>query len=245
MRVVVSVGGSVLAPDLASSGVAAYADVVEDLVASGHELAVVVGGGGVARDYIRAARDLGANEIELDQLGISVTRLNARLLLAALDEGVAAPTVPVDYEEAGEALHHGDVAVMGGVTPAQTTDAVSAALAEYVDADLLVYATSVPGVYAADPETDPDAERYEELSASGLVDTVSELEMNAGSSAPVDLLATKVIQRAELKTYVLDGSTPENVCDAVEDDEFEGTRVHPEDPDRWAATEPEPTADDR
>lgn len=232
MRVVVSVGGSVLVPDLDSSRVEAYAAVVEELVQSGHEVAAVVGGGAVARDYIRAARALGANEIELDQMGIAVTRLNARLLRTAVDTDLVAPTIPADYEDAGEALHRGDVPVMGGVTPAQTTDAVAAALAEYVDADLLVYATSVAGVYTADPEEDDDAERREELSAGELVDAISEMEMNAGASAPVDLLAAKVIQRGELKTFVLDGSDAERVRRAVEDEAFEGTRVYPDGAER-------------
>lgn len=228
MRVVVSVGGSVLVPDPDEHRVGPYAAVIRRVVESGHEVAVVVGGGGVAREYIDAGRELGANEIELDELGIGVTRLNARLLLAALEEGIAAPTVPEDYEAAGEALHRGDVAVMGGVVPAQTTDAVAAALAEYVDADLLVYATSVPGVYSADPDEDSDADRYDELSADGLVETVASTEMTAGSQAPVDLLAAKVIQRAGLDAIVLDGSDPDRVRRAVEDDEFEGTRIVPD-----------------
>lgn len=228
MRVVLSIGGSVLVPDVDENRVEPYAAFVEELVASDHDVATVVGGGGVAREYIAAARTLGANEIELDQLGIDVTRLNARLLLAALDEDVAAPTIPADYERAGEALHRGDVAVMGGVVPAQTTDAVAAALAEYVDADLLVYATSVPGVYSADPNEDPDAERYDELTARGLVETVASMEMTAGSNAPVDLLATKIIQRAGLETIVLDGADPARVRRAVEDGEFEGTRITPD-----------------
>jgi len=228
MRVVVSVGGSVLVPDPDSNRVEPYAAGIEELVAAGHEVAAVVGGGGVAREYIGAARDLGANEIELDQLGIAVTRLNARLLLAALDERVAASTVAEGYEGADEALHRGDVAVMGGVVPAQTTDAVAAALAEYVDADLLVYATSVPGVFSADPDDEPDAERYDELTASALVETVATMEMNAGSSAPVDLLATKVIQRAGIDTIVLDGSEPDRVVRAVQSGEFDGTRIVPD-----------------
>ncbi|WP_255150938.1 UMP kinase [Halorarius halobius] len=228
MKVVVSIGGSVLAPELDSARVADHAAVIEDLAGAGHELAAVVGGGGVAREYIESARELGANEIELDQLGIGVTRLNARLLLAALDEDVVAPSVPEDYEAAGEALHRGDVAVMGGVVPAQTTDAVAAALAEYVDADLLVYATSVPGVFSADPNENPDAERYDELAADDLVEMIASAEMNAGLSAPVDLLAAKVIQRAGLEAIVLDGSDPDRVRRAVADGEFEGTRIVPE-----------------
>jgi len=52
--------------------------------------------------------------------------------------------------------------------------------------------------------------------------------MNAGSSAPVDLLAAKVIQRSGIRTVVLDGTDPQRVVDAVQDDEFEGTEILPE-----------------
>ncbi|RNJ27180.1 UMP kinase [Halosegnis longus] len=228
MRVVVSVGGSVLVPDPATNRVAEYAAVIEGLVESGHEIAAVVGGGGVAREYIGAAREVGANESELDQLGIAVTRLNSKLLLAALDESITASVVPENYEQARTDVQRGDVTVMGGVVPAQTTDAVAAVLAEYVDADRLVFATSVPGVFTADPNEVEDAERHDVLTASELVDTVASMEMTAGASAPVDLLATKVIQRAGLETVVLDGADPTRVTDAVENDEFDGTRIVPD-----------------
>ncbi|WP_299268660.1 UMP kinase [Halorientalis sp.] len=228
MKVVVSIGGSVLAPDLDPERVRAYASVVESLLTAGHRVGVVVGGGTVARDYIASARELGANEIQLDQLGIGVTRLNARLLIAALGEA-AAPTSPETYEDAGAAFHRGDVPVMGGVAAAQTTDAVSAALAEYLNAELLVYATSVPGVFSADPNEHDDAMKYAELSADELVDVIADIEMTAGSNAPVDLLAAKVIQRATLRTVVLDGTKPEAVERAILDDDHDGTEVVPGD----------------
>jgi len=227
MRVVVSVGGSVLAPDLAHERVERYADVVERLVDEGCSVGAVVGGGGVARSYIETARDLGANEIELDDIGIAVTRLNAQLLIAALGED-AAPSPAADYEEAGEAIRRGDVAVMGGVTAGQTTDAVGAALAEYTNADLLVYATSVSGVYSADPETDETAERFERMTPAELVDVIAGIEMSAGSSAPVDLLAAKLIERSRVRTIVLDGTDPDAVLDAVLRGEHGGTDVVPE-----------------
>lgn len=227
MKVVVSVGGSVLVPDLRAERVSKYATVLEELTEAGHTIGAVVGGGRVAREYIETARELDANEIELDQLGIEVTRLNARLLIAALGHR-ASTSPPEDYETAGEALRRGDIPVMGGVAPAQTTDAVSAALAEYVDADLLVYATSVPGVYSADPKKDSDATRFEELTASELVDVIADLEMSAGANSPVDLLAAKIIERAGLHAVVLDGSDPERVRKVIEDEEHEGTEVRPQ-----------------
>jgi len=240
MKVVVSIGGSVLAPEPGADRVRAHAAEVTGLLEDGCRVGAVVGGGGVAREYIGAARNLGANEIELDQLGIDVTRLNARLLITALGEDTV--TAPArDYETAGEALRSGDVCVMGGVAPAQTTDAVGAALAEYVDADLLVYATSVPGVYSADPNEDDDATKYAELTGKELVDVIAGLEMNAGSSAPVDLLAAKIIQRSGMRTIVLDGTDPSRIGRAVRYGEHDGTDVIPDgagaEPTYWASDE--------
>ncbi len=227
MKVVISIGGSVLAPTVGSERVGAYASVVEELSDEGHDLGIVVGGGPTAREYIDAARDLGANEIELDNLGIAVTRLNARLLIAALDDR-AAPTPPSDHESALEAFRRGDIPVMGGTVAGHTTDAVGTALAEYVDADLLVYATSVPGVFDDDPKEVPDATKYDSLSAAELVDVVSGIEMEAGSNAPVDLLATKLLKRSKLDAVVIDGTDPENLLSAIDGD-HDGTDVVPED----------------
>ncbi len=227
MRVVISVGGSVLVPDLGSGRVAAHASVVEELAAEGVAVGAVVGGGGVAREYIGAARALGANEIELDEIGIGATRLNARLLIAALGDQVV-PSPARTYEDAGEAIRRGDVCVMGGVTPAQTTDAVAAALSEYVGADLLVYATSVPGVFDADPNEDGEATRFDRLTPGELVDVIAGIEMNAGASAPVDLLAAKVIERSGMRTIVLDGTDPDRIAAAVRYGDHDGTDVIPE-----------------
>jgi uridylate kinase len=229
MRVVVSVGGSVLAPDLQADRVRAYATAIASLNDGGHEVAAVVGGGGTAREYIQTARDLGANEGQLDQLGIEVTRLNARLLISALD-GVTGAAPCEGYEEAADALRHNDVTVMGGVVPGQTTDAVSAALAEYVEADLLVYATNVDGVYDADPSQNANATRYDGIAAEELVALVAKGESlgTAGSNAPIDLVAAKLVQRSALRTYVLDGSDPDTVRKAVETGDFDGTEVRPD-----------------
>ncbi|MFB6218983.1 MAG: UMP kinase [Halobacteriaceae archaeon] len=227
MRVVVSVGGSVLAPGLsegdAAERVAGYAAAIDRL--GDHSIGVVVGGGRVAREYIETARSLGANEVELDDIGIAVTRLNARLLAAALDD--AAPVPAESYETARAALEREETAVMGGIVAGQTTDAVAAALAEYVGADLLVYATSVAGVFSADPE-DPDAVHQEQLTPRELIDIIADIEMAAGSSAPVDLLAAKIIERSGVPTVVLNGSDPDRLVEAVRDGSHGGTEIVPE-----------------
>ena len=228
MRVVVSIGGSVLAPELDPDRVVAYADALERLSAEGCEPAAVVGGGGVAREYITTARTLGANEVELDGLGIGATRLNARLLIAALGE-TAVPAPTTGYDDATAAIRRGAVPVMGGMAPGQTTDAVAAALAETVDADLLVFATGADGVYDGDPNEHADARRCDSRSRAELVDVVVPMSRDAGSSAPVDLLAAKLVDRAGIRSVVLDGDDPAAVVDAILHGDHTGTNVIPAD----------------
>ncbi|MES3161147.1 MAG: UMP kinase [Halorubrum sp.] len=239
MRVVVSIGGSVLAPELDPDRVAGYADALGRLADEACEPGVVVGGGGVAREYITTAREVGANEVELDELGIGTTRLNARLLIAALADA-APPSPSTAYDDAAAAFRRGDIPVMGGMTPGQTTDAVAVVLAEYVDADLLVFATSADGVYDVDPNRHDDATRFETLTPAELVDVVLPMSRNAGSSAPVDLLAAKLIGRSGIRSVVLDGTDPDAVVDAVIHGDHTGTEIVPEDnsePPAWARAE--------
>ena len=226
MRVVVSVGGSVLVPTLDSPRVEPYAEMLRGLVASGHEVGVVVGGGPVAREYIGTARNLGADEISLDRLGIGVTQLNARLLGEAL--GDVAAGAPIEaVEDARDVFRRGDVPVLGGTAPGHTTDAVATGVAEHTGADLLVFATSVAGVFDADPREDETARKFNRLSPAELVEVVNQVELAAGSNAPVDLLAAKLLQRSGLRAVVLDGSDPQHVADAVAGD-HNGTDIVPE-----------------
>ncbi|MBS1263761.1 MAG: Uridylate kinase [Methanonatronarchaeales archaeon] len=221
MPTVVNIGGSVIAP---SSGDERFEEYAEALSSVDGELYVVVGGGGAARDYIGIARRLGANEAVCDEIGIDVTRLNARLLISALN-GSAYPEPPSGYEDAKAAMALGRIVVMGGVAPGQSTDAVSAVLAEYVDADRLVFATSVPGIFREDPRVDDSAEFVDEITPSELVELVMKIELKAGSKSPVDPLAAKIIERSRLSARVVGGDEPGNVLEAIRGGAAGGTLI--------------------
>jgi uridylate kinase len=206
MIIVYSLGGSVIAGRDPES-LRKYANALKQL-SQDHKIYVVVGGGYIAREYIEKARALGASEVFCDQIGIAATRLNSMLLVAAL--GDAAPEeIPSGYSEAAESRH--EIVVMGGVSPGQTTDAVSAMLAERVHADHLVIATSVDGVYTSDPETDPKAQKLSKMTPKELVQLAMNIEMKAGSRSPVDPLAAKIIERSSIPTAIVSGRQTENL----------------------------------
>jgi uridylate kinase len=81
-------------------------------------------------------------------------------------------------------------------------------------------------VFDADPEADPDATKYDRIGVDDLVALVAEMDIDAGSNTPVDLLATKLLQRAGLPAVVLDGTDPEAVVAAVDGD-HDGTDIEP------------------
>jgi len=159
MRLVISLGGSVLMSDFPEcKNMKAFAEEI-GRISENHEVFVVVGGGKVARDYIRAARSSGANNTLCDEIGIEVTRLNALLFSSYLPS--APKEIPKTFERAVELSKLWKTVVMGGTFPGHTTDATAALLAEYVNADLLLNATSVNGVYSEDPFKNPNAVKYD------------------------------------------------------------------------------------
>lgn len=222
-RIVISLGGSVLVPSLESHHIGRYADILEE-ISQHHRLCVVVGGGGEARRYIDAARALGISEAQADEIGIMITRLNASLLAGALGE-LAHPCIPTTYEEAKECMQTDRILVVGGMVPGQTTDAVAAIIAEYMRADLILNATSVDGIYSADPRVDPDAKKYAYLTPQKLLSVISGVQLRAGSNTVFDILAAKVIERSGIPLAVIDGRRPENIRAAILSGEFEGTIV--------------------
>ena len=220
---VISLGGSVLVPTLGAHRIREYSQVLQK-IGEKHRVFVVTGGGGEARRYIDAARASGADEGTADEIGIMVTRLNAFLLLSGLGRA-AYPKVAVDQTQALEYAESGKIVVMGGVTPAQTTDAVAAVLAERTSADLLVNLTSVDAIYSADPNTDPTAKKFSHLTPGKLAEIVGNTDLRAGSNNVMDPVAAKIIRRSRIPLLVIDGRSPDNLYDAVIAGRHSGTVV--------------------
>ena len=132
----------------------------------------------------------------MDVIGIEATRMNARLLMIALNNEII--SVPENVELAKELGEKENIVVMGGTVPGHTTDAVSVYLSEIVNAVRLVNATSVDGVYTADPNKFPDAKKIEAMTYDELKDIILKSEKTPGQNLVLDHSAAKKLAELEL-----------------------------------------------
>jgi uridylate kinase len=214
MRVVFRIGGSVVASPVNTDLISKYVELLKTVKAQGHEVAVVVGGGALAREFIGIARNLGLEMKAQDEIAISVSRLFAQLFLKKFGAS-ACSKVALTLEDAAECLAEGKIVVMGGLKPGITTDAVAALVAERVDADLLVKGTDQDGVYNKDPRKHADAVKLDHLSFDDLQSVFSENQHKAGIHQIIDPEAVKVLKRKRVKLIVVNGFKPENILAAV------------------------------
>jgi len=214
MRVVLRIGGSVVASPINTELISKYAELLKALRNEGHEVVAVVGGGKLAREFIGVAKELGLAAEAQDELAISVSRLFAQLFLKKLGS-FACERVAVTLDEAATFLNLRKVLVMGGLKPGITTDAVAALVAERVGADLLIKGTDQDGVYDKDPRKHIDALKLDHLF---LDDLCKVLELNkhaAGMHQIVDPVAIEVLKRRPMKFIVVNGFNPDNILAAV------------------------------
>ncbi len=159
---------------LDESRIAAYADQIVKAVLSGHEVAIVNGGGNIFRGLQGMGK--GFDRVDGDKMGMLATVINSMALAQFIRaRGVraevftATPMEPIARyyvrDAAVKVLEEGGVALIAGGTgnPFFTTDSGAALRALELGADALLKGTRVDGVYTADPEKDPAAVKYEEL----------------------------------------------------------------------------------
>jgi len=223
-HIIVSLGGSILIPDDRDDHFLTQVAELIRRLAKERPLVIVCGGGRVSRYYISIAKGLGASRDEQDQLGIDVTRLNAKLLALAIGKDCF-PGVPRSVEEAEVAASRSRIVVMGGTEPGHTTDAVAAMIAERLKAERIVNATSVDAAYSADPKKHPDAERYSSLTHQQLLELVDKGHHSAGPSDIFDKLGAEVAMRSKVPICIVDGRNLKELEAAIRGEKVKGTVV--------------------
>ncbi|MCE2505319.1 MAG: UMP kinase [Nitrosopumilaceae archaeon] len=166
---------------------------------------IIAGGGNIARHYINHARSSGADESTLDELGIEISRLNAKLLIYAL-KNKAYSHPPTTLQEVRHAVDDGLIVVAGGLHPGQSTNGTAALIAEKVKAEQFLNATDVDGVYDMDPNKFKKAKKFRRIELKNLKNMLVHEDSVAGGYDLMDIVALKIIERSKIKTRILKAS---------------------------------------
>ncbi len=190
-----------------------YARQIAEICRMGVQVGIVIGGGNIFRGLSGSKK--GFDRVKGDQMGMLATVINSLALCSALQqEGQDCQVLTsIRMEPIGELfqkdkalryLSEGKVVIMAGGTgnPYFTTDTASALRAVEIEADIMLKGTRVDGVYTADPEKDPDAQKFTEITYD---------EVYARNLKVMDLTATALCKENNMPIYVFDMDTEGNL----------------------------------
>jgi len=190
-----------------------YARQISEIAGIGIQVAIVIGGGNIFRGLSGTAQ--GVDRVKGDQMGMLATVINSLALSSALErEGVGAGVFtatcmePIgryySKEEAIKTLQKGEIVIVSGGTgnPFFTTDTASVLRSIELEADVMLKGTRVDGIYTADPEKDPTAVKFDEIT----YDEVYERGLKI-----MDLTATTLAKDNKLPIIVFDMDTVGNL----------------------------------
>lgn len=203
-----------------------YAKQVKQLVDMGVEVAIVIGGGNIFRGL--QAKDSGIERVTGDYMGMLATCINGMALQSALEaHGVFTRLVSsIEMQEIAEpyirrrAIRHlekGRVVIFSAGTgsPYFTTDSAAALRANEISADVILKGTRVDGIYSADPEKDPNAEKFTKLSFAKVISLGLKV---------MDMTAFTLCKENNLPIVVFDINDESNLTKIVKGEEI-GTLV--------------------
>jgi uridylate kinase len=195
MKCVVSLGGSQINPG--KINIKLLKELRKILLKSKHEFVIVCGGGTIARDYIKAGKELQTSSVKLDIIGIKATELNAELVSAALKANRLNSLEQI-------ASSKEKIIVTNGLFPGVTSDFDCVVIADLINAELVINLSNVKGVYDKDPK-EKGARLLKTLSYNKLIKLASEYELGIGANFIFDLAACKLASRANIKLVFTQG----------------------------------------
>ena len=195
-----------------------YAEQIKAIRDLGCEIAIVIGGGNIFRGL--QAADSGIERVQGDYMGMLATVINAMALQSALEStGVYTRLIsaiemrqiaePYIRRRAIRHLEKGRVVIFSAGTgsPYFTTDSAAALRANEIEADVILKGTRVDGIYTADPEKDPSAKKFDNISFSRVI--------SLGLSV-MDMTAFTLCQENDRPIVVFDIGEPDNLYKIVQ-----------------------------
>jgi len=230
MVTVLSVGGSIVAPDKPDFDfLDKFSKTIRNwlLQDSSRKIIMVIGGGAPARDYQNAYRKVcdlrkaPAKNDEADWIGIMATRLNAQLVKAVFEDLCPNPVV---YDPTTVDMFGGQILVAAGWKPGFSTDNDAVVLAERFSGNLVVNLSNIAKVYTDDPKKNPEAMPIDSISWEDFIKIVG-TEWVPGKNTPFDPIASQRAQKAGIKVICAAGKDIENLENILNGKDFKGTVI--------------------
>ncbi|WP_427193456.1 UMP kinase [Treponema denticola] len=230
MVTVLSVGGSIVAPDKPDFDfLDKFSKTIRNwlLQDSSRKIIMVIGGGAPARDYQNAYRKVcdlrkaPAKNDEADWIGIMATRLNAQLVKAVFEDLCPNPVV---YDPTTVDMFGGQILVAAGWKPGFSTDNDAVVLAERFSGNLVVNLSNIAKVYTDDPKKNPEARPIDSISWGDFIKIVG-TEWVPGKNTPFDPIASQRAQKAGIKVICAAGKDIENLENILNGKDFKGTVI--------------------
>lgn len=228
MTKVISLGGSIVAPEgVDTAFLRSFRDTVGGYLAedSGRRLVLVIGGGGPARRYQAAYRELAPkpDSDAQDWIGIAATRLNGELVRALFLDYCEEPLATDPTAVSGLS---GRILVAAGWKPGFSSDYDAVVLAERLAADTVINLSNISKVYTADPKLDPQAKPLDALSWKDFRKLVGD-EWTPGKNLPFDPIAAKKAEALGLRVITAAGKDIDNIKKILRGLPFQGTTIGP------------------
>ncbi|MGC8606271.1 MAG: UMP kinase [Vulcanisaeta sp.] len=202
-----------------------YVDLIRELWKNGYRMAIVTGGGSLARRYIELGRKMNINESLLDMLGISASRLNAQLIAAALSD-IAYLPIPTNLDEVFRAWSTGRLVITGGFQPGQSTATVALLISEFLGIKRLIDCANIDAVYTSDPRVDSNARKLDKVSISELMAMLRSRTV-AGTYDLLDPWALSIAQRSGITIYVIGCGKLSSLRRLITEGTSDGTVITP------------------
>ena len=227
MVTVISLGGSIVAPDgVDEVFLKDFVNVIRSFIEAdpNRRFIFVVGGGGPARCWQKAYREIcagGVKDDEADWIGVMATRLNAQLVKAVFSEWCSQDVVinPTQVDPLT-----GRVLVAAGWKPGFSSDYDAVLLAERFQADAVINLSNIEKVYTADPKIDSNARPIDKISWADFRAIVGD-EWVPGKNVPFDPVASRHAAKIGLKVICAAGKNLENLKNILGGKDFTGTTI--------------------
>ena len=222
--IILSLGGSLIVPQgkIAVNFLKNFKKLILKLLKQGYKIVVITGGGGVNRQYNQGAQRIAKiKDLDLDWLGISITKVNAELVRTifskyAYSQVIADPNTKIKTSK--------KLIIASGWKPGCSSDKDAVLWAKNLKAKTIINMSDINYVYDKDPDKYADAKPLKQISWKDFLKIVG-TKWSPRTSAPFGPPASKLAQKLKLKVIVLNGKKLKNLENCLKGKNFQGTII--------------------